>query len=265
MGVHMKIIQDYNEACNVTCGFSLKDGYSKIKFKTDEDLVKLYRNVDFMDKRVLSVLESADEVFMARYLGAKKVDFFSNNKLAIYYYYLRVWTVKYMNQVYPEQLLINDHVWLTELLDKVTPADAKEEMALSFWKKHSNDRSDLSSLFILGDNEGRTIFKSTNSLSGVVDDKSYLKDYDFYSESDDEVRKKNYDIIIFSDYMKYAISNSNGLRLVSNNLYDFVSRKGVVLCSHFDHDETNEIRQFDYNGFSHTKLGENLGYLYRRY
>ena len=43
-----------------------------------------------MGKEVLSVLASSDHVLTARYLEAKKVDAFDNNRFTLYYFYLRI-------------------------------------------------------------------------------------------------------------------------------------------------------------------------------
>ena len=80
------------------------DEYGKMYYRTNEDLVEAYLDTDFQGKEVLSVLASSDQVFTARVLEAKTVDAFDKNRLTLYYFYLRLWTLKYEKELYPHIL-----------------------------------------------------------------------------------------------------------------------------------------------------------------
>lgn len=47
------------------------------------------------------MLGSGDQAFHFLNRDAKSVDVFDINRLSIYYYYLRIWLIKYMNEFYP--------------------------------------------------------------------------------------------------------------------------------------------------------------------
>ena len=53
-----------------------------------------------------TVLASGDQAFYFYDNGAKKVDLFDINKLSIYYYYLRVWIIKYLGRFYPRTFCV---------------------------------------------------------------------------------------------------------------------------------------------------------------
>ena len=56
-------------------------------------------NVEGRD--VLTVLGSGDQALYMYDRGAKSVYLFDKNNLTLYYYYLRVWTIEYLNEFYP--------------------------------------------------------------------------------------------------------------------------------------------------------------------
>ena len=72
--------------------------------------------LDIRDKNVMTVLASSDQLFTFNSLGAKEVDAFDHNILTIYYYYLRKWSIKYNDQLYPEFVMENDYERLKKLL-----------------------------------------------------------------------------------------------------------------------------------------------------
>ena len=57
------------------------DNYSKMYFKTNEDLDYISDIINFKNKRVLTVLASSDQLFLARTNMAKRIDTFDKNKL----------------------------------------------------------------------------------------------------------------------------------------------------------------------------------------
>ena len=130
-----------------------------------------------MGKEVLSVLASSDHVLTARYLEAKKVDAFDNNRFTLYYFYLRIWSIKYMNALYPD---IENRSFLKELLTKVKPSTEIERKVLLFYRKHYNNHTDFYYLFnrIEKQSEGRTLFTKASELEGCLSPNLNFYQYD---------------------------------------------------------------------------------------
>ena len=120
-------------------------GYDKVYYQINEDISDVLLGEDFTDKDVLSVLASADQYFMFKALDAKKVDSFDFNRLTMYYYFLRKWSIKYNNDVYPD--IFYDDSYVENLLEKVEVSSDLEKKALDFFKRHVSNGSDFSKLF----------------------------------------------------------------------------------------------------------------------
>ena len=118
-------LKDYLVSRMITFGKKV-DGYGQIFYQTNEDLIDPYLDVDFKDKKVLSVLGSGDQIFTSRYLEAETTDAFDFNRLSIYYFYLRLWSLQYRNQLYPK-ILDGDNTWLLSLLQMVKPRNNHEK------------------------------------------------------------------------------------------------------------------------------------------
>ena len=235
----------------------LKDSkyYKKIYPRTNENLELLFSNFDVSNKDVLSVLASGDQVFSARYLGARKVDSFDINKLTIYYYYLRVdiWKFVYNLEV-----------------------DTDEELdAKIFWLKYFKITNGLPNgyLFYHTGINNYNVFK--NDLSKVASE-----DMDFYNESifDELDVDKKYDYIIMSNILEYTTSKED-YYMVSENLKRLLKKDGLCVCSYmmnsalsYDHEYEKHI--FDRLGFRVIEFGDfyrdnngvsrEIGYAYRK-
>lgn len=259
----MEFAKDYLAAKAISDG-KIIDGYSRIYFKTNEDLVTAYRKIDFLDKDVLSVLASSDHVFTARYHGANSVDAFDKNSLAFYYYYLRVWSIKYMGDIYPDKVLEKDSYWLLKLLSLVRVSSDKEKKAFNFWYGNLKRKMDFSMLFFEDPTEGRTIFKSLQSIGSVA-----LGDVDFYHydlfkpiESD-----KSYDVILISNIIEWARNNGVIMTTIRDNLVKLLRDNGVVLCSSLinrSEEDINKERRIFESNFDFQDYGKEVGYTYRK-
>ena len=108
------------------------DGCGRIYQTSNEEIEELYSNIDFNNKKVLSVLASGDQPLMAYLNGAKKVDLFDINKLTLHYYFIRLWTLKYLHTFYPEPFLCKEYV--SSLLKLVKPESDLEEESINYWK-----------------------------------------------------------------------------------------------------------------------------------
>lgn len=254
----MNLVRDYLSS-RVIADNKLLDGYSKIYFKTNEDLVSLYGMIDFFDKDVLSVLASSDQVFMARSCGAKAVDSFDKNPLAIYYYYLRCWLLQYKNSNYPEPILDNNYQWLRQLLDVVKVNNEDEKNALLFWKKHLKEKTKLDNLFFDDSTEGRIDFSGLKSIPQQMNFKVINM---FQNNSFDS----SYDVVVLSNIIEWARGSNDKIICVRDNLSRLLRQDGFVLCSDIIHrypDKVNEERKIFDSSFEFISRGK-AGYVYRK-
>ena len=201
------------------------DNYSKMYFKTNEDLDYISDIISFKDKRVLTVLASSDQLFLARTNNAKVIDTFDKNKLSLYYYYLRIWTIKYGDDIYPFKIIDNDYTWLSVLLSKVEPNDINEKNALIFWKNHLKDETDLSKLFYDDNIEGRYSV-SNDQLKGISNLKINFNNINFFNKINSN---KKYDVIMISNIIEWAKGDKNKLLTIKDNLDKLLSENGVVV------------------------------------
>ena len=74
--------------------------YSPIYPYSNEELSILFSALNLEEKDVLSVAGSGDHVFYSYNNGAKNVDLFDIDVLSKYYYYFRMWVIKYLNVFY---------------------------------------------------------------------------------------------------------------------------------------------------------------------
>ena len=239
-------LKDYLVSRVISFGKSV-NGYGKIYYQTNEDLVEPYIDIDFQNKDVLSVLASGDHVFTSRLLDSHKVDSFDFNPLAIYYFYLRLWTIEYSKVLYPK-IMDGDYTWLKSLLDYITPRNDQEKMALKFFKNHIRDHTDLSHLFydLTCQPLGRTLYQKPSELDDCLS--RYLNFFEidlfkkFYLES-------TYDIVLISNILEWARKDPKKLKIASDNLARVTKRDGVVVCSELIY-KTPEEKQSEIDIFS---------------
>ena len=203
------------------------NGYNKVYYKANENLVD-YLDVDFSDKKVFSVLASSDQVFTARLLEAREVDSFDYNRLTLYYYYLRVWTIKYANILYPD--ILNNNRWLFKLLKLVKPSSEEELRVLQFFKKHVYEGTDLSKLFfdIEKQPEETLLYSSAEELKDCVDQPLNFHHIDLFKPFD---LGTTYDILLISNILEWSRGDANKLRIAKENIDRLLSRDGTVICS----------------------------------
>lgn len=198
--------------------------YSKMYFCANEHCNEIITNYDVCDKNVLTVLGSGDQAFQFYKFGARSVDVFDINKLSIYYLYIRLWTLKYLNSFYPPRNFSSDFV--RELLELVKPDTYDEEIAFKYWKKFVEKFESTNNLF---NNGGWAHFK--NDDISTLREKLLDKDFDFYNiDISKKINiKKKYDVIYTSNISEYLSPSS--LRVYRNNLYKLLNREGLVLSS----------------------------------
>lgn len=236
--------------------------YGKLFFHTNEDFDRLFENIDFKEKNVLSVLSSADQMFMAYNLGANRVDVFDKNRLTLYYYYFRNWAIKYYGNVYPYMILYNDYKKMERLLNIVQVKSRQEKKALLFWKRLCKDKYLFSSLFI--EDIDSMPFEDCEELKKIIDKDIKFYNVDFFKK----VRIKNkYDIIIFSNILEWSGESERKLTVARDNLNNLVNDNGLVICSELKYRmcqyKRDERRIFEEN-FSFREIGTRVGYIYEK-
>ena len=217
------------------------DGYSRLYYKANEDLVDQCLDVDFYHKDVLSVLASSDQVLTARYLEANTVDAFDFNRLTIYYFYLRIWSLKYRNELYP-LVLRGNNKWLATLLRLVKPSTEMEQKALEFFKKHVKEGTNFINLFYEVDKQpiGRTLYTKPEELSDCLDSELSFHHLDLFKQFDLE---KTYDILLISNILEWARGDKTKLQIAKDNLSRLLNKDGVVICSKLINQSNEVINQ----------------------
>lgn len=205
------------------------DGYGKVYYKTNEDLIDPYIDIDFKDKDVLTVLGSSDQVFTARTLEAKKTDAFDYNRLSYYYFFLRIWAIKYRKVLYP-LIMDGNNNWLKALLREVIPTTEEEKKAYEFFKKHVKEDTEIDKLFydLYAQPQGRALFTKAEELRDCIDPHLNFYQLDLFK---DFYLQATYDIIMISNILEWARKDPKKLEIAHQNLARLVNDNGVVICS----------------------------------
>lgn len=234
--------------------------YGKIYYKTNEDLLFPYEEIDFYEKDVLSVLSSGDHVFTARFLEAEKVDAFDINVLTLYYFYLRLWSIQYKKELFPK-ILNEDFKWLESLLKIVEPQTERENIVLSFYKKHMEGRTNFKNLFFDPgyQTRGRTSYNDVTELLNYTDTNLNFYNVDFFQKTS---IKNDYDIILLSNVLEWSHSEER-LKQAVLNLAALTRKDGLVICSRlFPSTDLEQEKEFFAPYFEQENLGKT--YIYHR-
>ena len=208
------------------------DNYDSIYFHSNEYLREIFNEVDVEGKVVLTVLGSGDQALHMYDRGAKSIDLYDKNKLTIYYYYLRVWTIKYLNEFYPEYYLEND--FLKKLLEVVKPSTEEENIAYLYWKKFiwyfdKYDHDDFEELFILGTEPKRNELYDFSRIMPRIEHEDYkFNNIDITSYGLDLGKK--YDIIYTSN-ISDRIHSIKQMEIFKNNLLNHLNDNGLIVCA----------------------------------
>ena len=201
--------------------------YNKVYLNTNEDLASLFNNIDIKNKDILTVLGSGDQSFYCYENDAKSVDIFDVNKLTIYYYYLRIWVIEYLNNFYPEDKF--DKQYISNLLQLVVPKTKEEQEAYNYWKAFLNKYFfDLSRFFY-----SNGCFKMTDVDLEKIKERIKDRDFNFYNVDISKTwdHDKKYDVIVTSNISDYVPKTIDSFMCYRDNLCDLLRDDGVVLCS----------------------------------
>lgn len=222
----MGIIADALGVMNVFDDYEYDAKYSTIYFHSNERLKDIFSEIDVKNKDVLTILGSGDQAFYFYDNGARIVDMFDRNKLAIYYYYLRTWVIINFDLFYPGKL---NKKYIKNLLRYVKPQTKDEKDALRFWKMYTK---------FFTDEDTETLFSfSKNYEMNDLDDVSKIRkriengNISFYNvdiSKSIDINKK-YDIIFTSNIADYLLQEENQLKLYRDNLNSLLKNDGCIV------------------------------------
>ena len=218
------------------------DGCGRIYQTSNEDIEELYSSIDFKDKKVLSVLASGDQALMAYLNGAKKVDLFDVNKLTLHYYFIRLWTLKYLHTFYPEPFLCKEYVY--DLLRLVKPENELEVETINYWRKLLDSLKDyeFTMLFFSICNCIQLDRNKIDKLTSIVTrEKPTFYNIDI-SKKNDILEK--YDVIITSNIADWLSADGGHFRIYKDNMDKLLNSNGIVLCSNLGNDIPNPCERY---------------------
>ena len=241
------------------------DKYGPVYPYSNENLDKLFSCVDVCGKDVLTVASSGDHAFYSYNNGANRVDLFDINILTKYYYYLRMWVIKYFDNFYFDNyklskkdesirnffniFKITKRIYFDQysiknvtksfkyLLSLVVPTNEEEKQALEYWEKVL----DISifkwgkggfGYFLKG-----TFFKDDTAKINKISDLSNLREkiqynnnFNFYNVDilDEEFSlNKKYDVIFTSNILDYHYD----LNIFRKNVFGLLKKDGCFVSS----------------------------------
>ena len=244
---------------------------NRLYYATNESLSDILDRFDINNKKVLTVLGSGDQAFHFYLKGAQYVDLFDINKLTLYYYYLRRWTIIYLKKSYPPFEF--DSSYLKFILPIVTPKDADEEQAIEYWKEVANllDSRRVTSYDLFhytGLDYDEKVYDNTNLVNLLNRDQICFSNVDIAQKL--RVYRK-YDIIYLSNISDY-VNTTGSFDNYRKNLKKLLKKDGVIICSDVclwvDHDEVEELeKDFNFNDISITTeidCEKQIGHYYTR-
>ena len=218
-------------------------GFQRMYFNSNENLKRILLYLDIENKNILSVLGSGDQAFHFYNRGAKSVDLFDNNKLAIYYFYLRLWFIKYENIFYPP--LKMNKIIIKNLIKKVEPRNVEELDAFNYWNMY---------IYFFNDDDTEWLFHPTEPgiSNNKINDLEKLKEiitnrtFDIYNVdiSKDKVNDKKYDIIFKSNVTDYV--NNQDYAFYLDNLDNLLNENGIIVSTNvlFKYPNCYEVETF---------------------
>lgn len=209
------------------------ENYSKIYYRSNEDLEKLFQNFSVKDKDVYTVLASSDQYLYAKYLGAKSVDSFDKNKLSLHYFYLRKWIIEYLGEFsIGFNKIFNLNNFINELLKSVKCSKLLEEKSFKYWRGVIAilSNNSLKKLFYFNQVFDDFFIKDIELLKGKL--KNIDLDFTLENIFEESKKEKKYDVVILSNILEYPCCDENHLTKCRNNLDSILRDDGIIVCSY---------------------------------
>ncbi len=243
------------------------DYYNHVYYKSNENLYFLFSQIDIAGKDVLTVVGSGDQSFHCYDRDAKSVTLFDKNKLTIYYYYLRLWVIKYLNKYYPDDCFPKD--WMYFLLGQVECRNQDEKDALMYWKYiiSTYGEDTYNRLFFRGFDDKNNELENLSKLKNRINKDNvnfYLTDI-----SKDNNIEGMYDLIITSNIGDYIIQSEEVMKSYRNITYKLLKKDGMIVNSNLRKcGPTNLERNTFEEMFDYKELNEYsdfpVGYVYKK-
>ena len=204
------------------------DYYDRLCFSSNEHLEDIFSYFDFKNKDILSVIGSGDQAISFYLNDVNKVDLFDINRLAIYYYYIRIWALKYFRDIYPGTTE-KTRDYIKELLKYVEVKNDNELNVYNYWQlfveKYTN--FDFNRLFYYCN---FPLLKQKIDLNGLINtiklNNSKIWNIDL---SGNFKIDEQYDYIYTSNIVDYVPRNK--VRIYRDNIYNLLKDGGIVICS----------------------------------
>lgn len=263
----MGFIADTLGVMNVFDDHEYDEKYATIYFHSNERLKEIFSEIDVENKDVLTVLGSGDQAFYLYDNGAKSVDMFDRNKLAIYYYYLRTWVIVYLDLFYPGKL---NKKYIKTLLGFVKPQTSEEKDALRFWKMYIKifTDEDTEALFSFSNNYG------INDIDDVSEIRKRLENDDVVFRNIDITKSvdfgKKYDIIFTSNVADYVSQDEKCLKLYRDNLDNHLKKGGSIIRCHIVNGRNSRmerrifLEKFNSHKISSRSNKKTIGFVYTK-
>lgn len=196
--------------------------FDRLYYSSNENYEKIISGINGNDKRVLTVLGSGDQVIDFYKNGFRDIDVFDINRLTIYYFYLRMWCIKYNNCAYPDFNF--DNRFIKKILSKIDIKSSKEADAYQYWSVLNNLVSDYSRLFYPSYEGYINKDIDISSIRNMIDNFNF-NFYDFDISNNIDLNKK-YDVVYTSnigDYLK-----EKKFRKYVENVYNLLDKNGSL-------------------------------------
>ena len=217
--------------------------YGKIYSSANDSMDYIMPLLDIENKDILTVLGSGDQAFHFYENGATNIELYDINKLCLYYYYLRLWIIKYNNSFYPEYRKVNNlNEYLEQMLCFIKPASEKEEQAYKYWisliyrTKKSIDNHLFYRDYCYPGNE---IYDLSN-LKKVLPNDPIFYNYDLTKKINS---KKQYDMVFISNIIEWVFDYRWDADTLVDNLANLVNKDGKIICTKFSLAGASELEK----------------------
>lgn len=238
--------------------------YDKIYYQSNEHVKEILSNFDLNNKDILTVLGSGDQALNFLNNRVKNVDTFDINRLSIYYFYLRIWIIKYFNRFYPE---VFGKISWDKLKKMIVITSIEERKIHRFWDLYFERYDKLNSIIepdpCLFSNEITNLDTLKKELKNIK-----IKFYNIDIASNEINLNKKYDIIYasnISDWLFDAYPDNDNYINYKNNLKKLLKKHGMIICAyayHFCRDEYEaEIFSKDFDSYRLDKIYVNNDYV----